>query len=162
MKNGFEVVPKTTPFPVYRAFANRLIAHVESSEQSTFSQWFETYFNATEFYLLQAFPASFGLQYCEYYDRARSGVMAIYPDKARVIGNLDKQLKKLDNLKYYCFGVHRASAKCLSYTARSLLVDFWRARELVALGEKTDYFFDQGAPLRLHEDVNVPRGKAVP
>lgn len=145
-----DVVPKTTPFPVYSAFARGLIEAIEAREGIEFARWFEHYYYATEFYLLQAYPAFLGLKYRDYYEPSRSNVKVIYPDWPQVIETLETLMPQLDDPRFYCFGVHRASARVLRPEVRGMLTDFWRARGLMTPQDKTGYFFEQSAPELLH------------
>lgn len=132
-------VPKTTPFPMKTKLVRDLIHYIEEREGNPFPAWFERYFEATEFYLLQSYAAFRGQSFHDLYEPAKSGVMALYPEAKNRLSQLGQTLERVENdSSYFCLGVHRKLAACLSNRQKLLLTDFWRRRGLI--GE--DQHFD--------------------
>lgn len=132
-------VPKTTPFPMSTELVRDLINHIEEREKEPFPAWFESYFEATEFYLLQSYAAFRGQSFHNLYQPSKTGVMALYPEAKKRLSQLGQTLARVeDDGSYFCLGVHRKLATCLSNRQKRLLTDFWRRRGLI--GE--DQHFD--------------------
>lgn len=132
-------VPKTTPFPMNAALVRDLITHVMEREGVSFSEWFENYFEATEFYLLQAFASYRGLTFQDLYEPSKPGVIVLYPESEARLERLSTTLEMLDNEKqYYCIGVHRKLGACLSAEQKQVLNGFWRRRGLIEDNEDFD------------------------
>lgn len=152
-KHCADVVPKTTPFPVYRPIVEKMINVIERKEGVGFAYWFESYFEATEFYLLQAFPAAHGLVFSDYYKSTKSAALVLYPDKPQMEKRLIKMLGKMKASQYYSFGIHRACNERLSAPMRRQIVAFWRLRGLMMEADE-NYFFQSLPPFGIDKKTD--------
>ncbi|MBO6504664.1 MAG: hypothetical protein JJ850_04685 [Kordiimonadaceae bacterium] len=153
-------VPKTTPFPMNTGLVRELITHVEEREGVSFSEWFESYFEATEFYLLQAYASYRGLSFQDLYERSKPGIIVLYPESDARLQRLSTTLEMLDNEKqYYCIGVHRKLGACLSAEQKQVLNDFWRKRGLIEDNEDFDTLITDEASNRFKaKQLPSPKG----
>ncbi len=152
-------VPKTTPFPMNTKLVRDLINHTEEKEGEPFPAWFEWYFEATEFYLLQSYAAFRGLGFHDLYEPAKSGVLALYPEAKNRLSQLGQTLERVENdSSYFCLGVHRKLAACLSYQQKQLLTDFWSRRGLI----EEDQHFDTLVGDLAHDAIKPKKGASDP
>ena len=132
-------VPKTTPFPLNAQLVRELIDDIEEREGVGFPQWFEAYFEATEFYLVQSYAAYRGYQFEDIYEPSKSGVLVLYPEAKKRLANVKTTLRDFgSNDRYFCLGVHRKLAPCLTQENKQALTDFWLDRGLIEQGQDFD------------------------
>ncbi|UTW59127.1 hypothetical protein KFE96_02125 [Kordiimonas sp. SCSIO 12603] len=134
-----QIVPTTTPFPLYRDISLNLINEIETRENKRFEDWFETYFTATEFYLSQAFPLYKGIENEMLYLPSKRLGNIIFPGNVS-IADIDQRLNKHRKQGYFSFGVHRKAFNGLNDETVALIGKFWVEIGLIETEEEARLF----------------------